>query len=68
VLLSVYSWFPAAQKILKKVKKKLACPWRPPLNGDLTRQIGLESRSKKFEKSEKKSLSAPQKFNKPAKT
>jgi hypothetical protein len=36
------------QKTLKKVKKKLASPWRLPLNGDLTRQTGRKSRSKKL--------------------
>jgi hypothetical protein len=47
-------WFDALKKTLKKSEKKLASPWRLLLNGDSTRQIGPESRSKKFEKSEKK--------------
>jgi len=36
------------KKTFKKAKKKLARPRRVPLNGDLTRQIGREDRSKKL--------------------
>jgi hypothetical protein len=36
------------KKNFKKVKKKLATPLRIPLHGEVTRQGGLESRSKKL--------------------
>jgi hypothetical protein len=44
----VNSRLKGSKKTLKKIKKKLASPWRVPLNGDLTRQVCAESRSKKL--------------------
>jgi hypothetical protein len=40
------------------VKKKLASPWRLPLNGDSTGQIGPKAVQKNFIKSEKKACQA----------
>jgi hypothetical protein len=37
-----------SKKLSKKFKKKLASPRRVPLNGNLTRQMGPEDRSKKL--------------------
>ena len=42
------SRFERFKKTFKKVQKKLASPRRVPLNGDLTRQVGAEDRSKKL--------------------
>src|SRR4029077_10462113 len=42
------SRFRRFKKTLKKVKKKLVSPRRVPLNGDLTRQVRPEDRSKKL--------------------
>jgi hypothetical protein len=43
-----------AQKFFKKVKKRLATPWRLPLEGNFERQMPSFRRSKKVKKSEKK--------------
>ena len=43
-----------AQKNFKKVKKRLATPWRLPLEGNFERQMPSFRRSKKIQKSEKK--------------
>jgi hypothetical protein len=43
-----------AQRFFKKVKKKLATPWRLPLEGNFGRQMPSFRRSKKVKKSEKK--------------
>jgi hypothetical protein len=43
-----------AQKKFKKVKKKLATPWRLPLEGNFEGQMPSFCRSKKIQKSEKK--------------
>jgi hypothetical protein len=42
------------KKIFQKVKKRLATPWRLPLEGKFDRQMPSFRRSKKIQKSEKK--------------
>jgi hypothetical protein len=50
------------QKIFKKVKKRLATPWRLPLEGKFGRQMASFRRSKKIQKSEKKACQGIRNF------
>jgi hypothetical protein len=52
----------------KKLQKKLVTPPPLPLEGNFEGQMPSFRRSKKIQKSEKKSLSGPQTFNNPVKT
>jgi hypothetical protein len=47
----VHSWFRPLKKTFKKVKKKLATPWRLPLNGGFE---GTNRPQKPFKKTLKK--------------
>jgi hypothetical protein len=51
-----------AQKIFKKVKKRLATLWRLPLEGNFERQMSSFRRSKKIQKSEKKACQGRRNF------